>query len=166
MKVEKVNYVRRTPKEEYGFLEITLEAQLEKSDDISECLNQLKEIVDTHNNPSESVKKKGAHNGKENSIEKELSQKDDEKSVKEVVAKKKKKSKSSAYDRKNDLHKKLVAEYLDGAYPNWKETKSERAQVVSVKMNGKDFLNDEGEMLEEFKIEFLSHLKKKPKALS
>lgn len=67
-------------------------------------------------------------------------------------------SKVTAYDRNLDLHKKLVAELLDANYPNWRANPS-KAKEASVKLEGKEFLDNEGIILPEFKTAFAEAMK-------
>lgn len=67
-------------------------------------------------------------------------------------------SKVTAYDRNLDLHKKLVAELLDASYPNWRANPS-KAKEASVKLEGKEFLDNEGIILPAFKIAFAEAMK-------
>lgn len=66
--------------------------------------------------------------------------------------------KSTVYDRNLDLHKKLVAELLDASYPNWKANPS-KAKEASIKLEGKEFLDNEGIILAEFKALFAEAMK-------
>lgn len=67
-------------------------------------------------------------------------------------------SKVTSYDRNLDLHKKLVAELLDANYPNWRANPS-KAKEASVKLEGKEFLDNEGIILPEFKTAFAEAMK-------
>lgn len=164
MEVKKIVYVRRYPKEDYGFMEVTLDAELSAEDSPAECLEELKEIIDGHISGNKTNSVKGEkNNGSKKSASKEVSQEDDKEKDQVIAPPKRRATKTTPYDRKNDLHKKLVAEYLDEAMPVWKEKLPNRAQVVSVKMNGKDFLDADGNILQSFKDEYLKLLKTKPK---
>lgn len=59
------------------------------------------------------------------------------------------------YARDNELHKKLVGEFLNKAFPEWKKPANiEKAKAASAAMAGKEFLDAEGLIIESFKTEF------------
>lgn len=62
------------------------------------------------------------------------------------------KSKAAKYDRSNETHKKLFAEMLAKMQPKWsKEPRlREAAKKASAKLEGKEFLDKEGELLNDF----------------
>lgn len=60
------------------------------------------------------------------------------------------KSKTSIYDRSNDIHKKLIGEILDKENPGWRAAPG-KAKAASVALEGKDFLDDEGLVLTSFR---------------
>lgn len=74
----------------------------------------------------------------------------------EVKAKKTKET-FTKYDRNSDLHKKLIAEFLDDAFPQWK-SKAQIAKEMSLKLNGEDFMDRDGLVIKPFRKEFLSGL--------
>jgi hypothetical protein len=83
------------------------------------------------------------------------------KAVKEPKAAKVVKSKATAYERTLDVHKKLLAGFLDTNYPTWKDTSNlVKAGEASKALVGKDFLDAEGNILAEFKETFLGYLRK------
>lgn len=67
---------------------------------------------------------------------------------------KKFKSKATAYNRKDDMHKTIVGKMLTKAFPDWKKKLLKNAQEASKKMEGKDFLDNEGNVLATFEKEF------------
>lgn len=75
------------------------------------------------------------------------------------VEKKATRVKETPYDRANELHKKLVAEFLDTAHKGWKSNAA-KAVAVSTKMAGKPFLNSEGSIIKEFKEAFSAEMAK------
>ena len=77
--------------------------------------------------------------------------------AKKAAAPKKKKSKSSPYDRKNDLHKDIVGTMLDEEIPKWRKKKSleAKSKLASKELDGEDFLDSEGNVLETFKEKFM-----------
>lgn len=89
----------------------------------------------------------------EESEEQEESQDDEEsedpppKKGKKVVRKK-----SAVYDRDNEIHKKLMGEQLTKYDKTWKKTAKGKAAAkkISQKLEGEEFLNDDGKVLPSF----------------
>lgn len=71
-----------------------------------------------------------------------------------------KKATSSVYNREDETHKALIGQFLDGEFKTWR-TKNElpKASAASKALNGKEFLDAEGKILEAFKVEFRSFMK-------
>lgn len=67
--------------------------------------------------------------------------------------------KLTKYSRGNELHKKMVVDYLDSKYPDWKKSMAVKAKDVSAKLENTDFLDAEGMMLPTFKEAFDSALR-------
>lgn len=63
--------------------------------------------------------------------------------------------KPQAYDRSVEQHKEIFSGILKSVNPDWKKTEASKlkAKSVSEKMAGKNFLNDDGEVLPEFTAE-------------
>jgi hypothetical protein len=57
------------------------------------------------------------------------------------------------YDRGNDLHKKMMGEFLNKEYPGWRD-RINIFKEASAEMEGKELVNTEGLMLESFKVEY------------
>jgi len=96
--------------------------------------------------------KEEAQDGKEKSEKQsQASEKSEQSEVKET---KKVKGKATPYDPDASLHKKLLGEILDKAAPGWK-TNTAPYKEASQAMRGKDFLDAEGLVLENFKTEFI-----------
>ncbi|OPZ24339.1 MAG: hypothetical protein BWZ03_00219 [bacterium ADurb.BinA186] len=72
----------------------------------------------------------------------------------------KKKSKATPYNRANDLHKKLVGQFLDSIQKGWRDDSAVKARCgqASVDLNGTDFLDEEGVIIESFKEAFKKNL--------
>lgn len=67
----------------------------------------------------------------------------------------KKLNKATAYDRALDTHKNLLGSFLDKKYPKWRNADSlKKAAEASKTLNGSDFLDDNGEILDSFKLAF------------
>jgi len=77
----------------------------------------------------------------------------------EPKAKAVRKAKASPYTRGNDVHKKLLGEFLDTAYPGWRDNAA-KAVEVSKLMVGKDFLDAEGTVVDSFKADFKAEMSK------
>ena len=76
---------------------------------------------------------------------------DDEEEVEEAPKKKSLKKKGSAYDRSNELHKKMLSGVLGGIKKDWREIPdyAERAKTISKGLHGKDFLDADGQIVPE-----------------
>jgi hypothetical protein len=66
---------------------------------------------------------------------------------------KKFRSKTQVYQRGNDTHKELFSGVLKDVAPSWKKTDESKAlaKKASIKMEGKDFLDADGEVFPSFK---------------
>lgn len=64
--------------------------------------------------------------------------------------------KFAVYDRTINGHKVIIGRFLDEKYPKWRSSESilNKASNASKEMNGKDFLDSEGEVLDSFKTAF------------
>lgn len=78
-----------------------------------------------------------------------------EKEVKAKKPKKKFKKKPQVYQRSNETHKEMFSIVLKGVAPNWKDNPKTKAKAkdCSVKMEGKEFLDENGKVLKEFVAE-------------
>lgn len=85
-----------------------------------------------------------------------------EKAKKDLEKKEKKtkvKGKPTAYDRTLETHKKLLTDFLNTAKPGWNlPERIKKAGDASKALNGTDFQDSEGEILESFKTAFLAYL--------
>lgn len=94
--------------------------------------------------------------GEEETVDAEDTEEAVEEEEEEKPAKAKKtkerKTKAAAYDRSNETHKKLFAEILSKINPKWsKEPRlREAAKKASAKLEGKEFLDKSGEMIDGF----------------
>ncbi len=68
---------------------------------------------------------------------------------------KKFKKKAQVYQRSNETHKEIFSSVMTKATPDWKKTTESKAKAknTSMKMEGKDFLDEDGEVLKEFSAE-------------
>ena len=99
-----------------------------------------------------------AEEEEEEETEEEAEEEEAPKAVKGKAVKKK----GSTYNRNLDLHKKLFVEVLnDNLGYGWVKKNAGRAKTVSIKMEGKNFLDADGEVLAEFVKETLKLAKAK-----
>lgn len=77
-----------------------------------------------------------------------------------TAGKKKFKSKAQSYARDNDTHKEIFSGVLKAVAPQWKKdaASKKRAKDASVKLEGSDFLDAEGEVLASFKQSVKKHM--------
>lgn len=86
--------------------------------------------------------------------------------VEEVKEEKKEEKKSKrlstkevVYDRGNDVHKKVLRAYLDDTFMSWNEgANGAKASKASKELDGKPFLDSEGQILRTFKEAFASYM--------
>lgn len=71
--------------------------------------------------------------------------------------------KPEVYQRGKETHRELFSSVLKTAAPDWKKSdkSKEKAKDVSTKMEGKAFLNEDGDVLESFKVEVKKLMGKK-----
>lgn len=81
--------------------------------------------------------------------------------TKEVPKEEKKKSRlSSVYARTNEIHKKVVGEILTKNFPGWdKPDRIGKAKTMSETLNGKEFLDGEGLVLQSFTDQLIALMK-------
>lgn len=77
------------------------------------------------------------------------------KSAPKTETKKTTKSKTQNYDREVEQHKEIFSTVLKGVAPDWKKTAESKvkAKKASQKMHGKEFLDANGDVVKEFKLE-------------
>lgn len=100
----------------------------------------------------------------EETEEEEEEEKPAKKAAKKTTASPGKKRKMGAtYDREDAVHKTLIGEMLNANFPNWtkKGDLKAKAKSISVKMDGKEFQDAEGDILESFSKEFIRQMKSK-----
>ncbi|MBP6738759.1 MAG: hypothetical protein KA146_02160 [Leptospiraceae bacterium] len=190
MQVTQITAMRRRPLEQYGHVEISMVATLEDGANVMNSAIQLRRYVEQatlERIPMEETQqmsfptKEAEEKSKpvEAKAETKVEAKAEVKEEKKVEAKEEKKAKAKAepkveakaepkakkvegtpYDRSNDLHKKLMAEFLDAQFtPNWKTTVLQKAKDASVALEGTAFLDAEGLMLQSFKDAFVQKMK-------
>jgi hypothetical protein len=133
-------------------------------------LSQKPKSVEKENkngSKKESSKKVVKEESSEEEISEEVDEEDSDSSdedTEEELPKKKKatkktKAKVTVYERSNTLHQKILGEYLDDNLPGWTKKYAKQSRTTSNKMEGKDFLDQDGEILESFGSDFIKKLK-------
>ena len=178
MNVTQITAMRRRPLEQYGHVEISMVATLEDGANVMNSAIQLRRYVEQatlekipmeetqqmsfptkdaeeKSKPVEAKAETKAEVKEDKKVEAKAETKAESKKEKKTEAKaepKAKKAEGTPYDRSNDLHKKLMAEFLDAQFtPNWKTTVLQKAKDASVALEGTAFLDAEGLMLQSFK---------------
>jgi DNA polymerase III gamma/tau subunit len=110
-----------------------------------------------------SPKKKAEEEPSEEAEENDETEQDIEESEEEEAeeeeekpaAKKSFKKKPQVYSRASEQHKEILSKVLSSVAPDWKKTpeSKEKAKGASQKMEGKEFLDESGEVLESFTAE-------------
>lgn len=190
MQVTQITAMRRRPLEQYGHVEISMVATLEDGANVMNSAIQLRRYVEQatlEKIPMEETQqmsfptKEAEEKSKpvEAKVEAKAETKVGAKAETKAEVKEEKKAKAKAepkaeakaepkakkvegtpYDRSNDLHKKLMAEFLDAQFtPNWKTTVLQKAKDASVALEGTSFLDAEGLMLQSFKDAFVQKMK-------
>lgn len=118
---------------------------------------------DDEDDEEEPAPKKGSK--KKASKKAKTEEEDDEDDVPSTKPKKKKgakRSKKTTYDRENDEHKMILTEVIREEYPNFEKKKKLLARIkkASIKMDGRDFLDSDGNILVDFEDDFLDMLEK------
>lgn len=186
-----VKYMRRFVTGEYEFEEFTVMVDLEETSGTLETMAQLKKQVEaaqageteepkpkkrkTKPEPeaeepeAEAEEEAEEPETEEPEAEEEEEEEDDKGEPISVdskgnVKKRKKnfKKKPQTYQR-NDTHKEIFSGVLKAVAPDWKKTQESKAKAKSVsqKMEGEEFLDEEGEVLPEFKAEVKKLMGKK-----
>lgn len=183
-----IEYMRRVNLGNYEHSELKVSTIVKEDQDINLEIERLKFLVHTHLGieetdknqltlpievakksvdkaiePVEKVKEKVAV---KEELKEEVKTDNKEKKI-EVKAKKsapetkpvKKISKATAYDRALDTHKNLLGSFLDKKYPKWRTSDSlKKAAEASKALNGTDFLDENGEILDSFKLAFSNYM--------
>jgi len=164
-RIAEISYMKRTNLGNYEHEEITATVVLDEGDDAEQSLVDLKAFVAGEKKETPAPKtvapKKSKAIEKEEEIEEieEVVEEDEEEEVKPKAkakttpAPKKKKSKATPYDREEELHKTIFGDCLTEINKKWRTDKKLKlkAQAASRVLNGADFLDADGEVLESFK---------------
>lgn len=166
------------PEVPYAFIEVTLDIEDIEVDEVADKLKEFKASLETQEQeeaPEEKPKKgkKAPVEPEEDPEEEDKEEEDPEEENEEEEKPKKasktssasskagKKTKASTYDRANETHKSILSNMLkEELGATWKK-QADAAKAASIAMDGEDYLDNEGEMLEEFKTAFLKKLKAK-----
>lgn len=163
MRVTEVKYTRRYNVGQYEHEEYTLVTVLEEGDEDSKTvIAELKEdVAQAHAGESKKAgvgekpakgKKASSAKAKKDSEEEESSVENTEDSPAPAKKKKSFKSKAASYDRANEIHKKLFSEQLQAISPGWSKDKEKMslANKLSRQMHGKEMLDSDGKVINEF----------------
>ena len=166
MKITSIDYLRRLNLGNYEYEELKASALVGENDSAEICFIALKEFVENslgivketkEQLPLPIVKEEPKieeTKAKEVKVEEEVKKKKERKSVAETKPVKKI-SKATMYDRVLETHKSLIGAFLDTKYPKWRKNELiKKATQASKNLNGIEFLDENGEMLESFKIKF------------
>lgn len=168
--VRHMSYTFRRNLGDYEHEELTVAIEVNDGDDITQKVTELKDLVvgnlgtrrqnEEQETEKKSRKKKEKVVDEEEESEEDESDSEEESSSKKTKSKKKGRSKSTTYDREDDLHKKLVGEMLDDNFPKWDKKKSLKKLAIkaSKSMQGEDFLDSDGDILEDFQEKFLEQM--------
>jgi hypothetical protein len=171
MKITSIDYLRRLNLGNYEHEELKASALIGENDSAEICFIALKEFVENSlgivketkeqfplpivkEEPKIEETKAEETKAKEVKVEEEVKKK---KERKPEIEKKpvKKISKATMYDRVLETHKSLIGAFLDTKYPKWRKNELiKKATQASKDLNGIEFLDENGEMLESFKIKF------------
>lgn len=189
MEIKGIKYTKRFNLGNYEHEEYTVDAQAE--DASASDFAQLKELVaaahagdvkssakvsrankakeeaeeeeeEEENAPAKKTTKKKVEPEPEEDDADDEDDEDDEEEAPKAVKGKAVKKKGSVYDRNSDLHKKLFVELLNSELgDSWVKKNAGRAKTASIKMEGKNFLDADGEILADFVKEALKIAKAK-----
>lgn len=167
MKVTEASLIKRYNTGDFEYEEYSLVAQLDEEESASAALLFLKEEIKTAyagkaiekqkeegpKNDSAPKKKKASKKKETEVAEPEETEEAEEVAAEETPKKKKKKVSPQTYDRTNEKHKAILSGILKSVAPNWKKSDAlvKKAKRLSKEMQGKDFLDDNGEIYKSFK---------------
>ena len=163
MKIEIVEYGYTWNRGNYESEKLSVSARVEEGEVATAVIETLKKIVHgealavvepkkEEPKPQEAEKLKEPE--AEAPVSEEKPQAEKKKQVETKATKKKlNAAKMTTYSRENQGHKNMVGELLSKTFPDWKKT-PQRAKDVSAQMEGTDFLDEEGLILQSFKEKF------------
>ena len=157
MRITEIKITVRRVVGDFEFNEVTMIAELEHGDDPVVKRKQLTEmcLADTELEMSDPLPAELEEIDAEILAE-EIEEIKEEIKEDPVVKKKAKKTKvkkvvTTPYNRESDQHKALFFSLLVDINKDWKKSKAKEAKAASLSLNGADFLDAEGDILEAFK---------------
>lgn len=164
VKVEMVKNTGNYESERIGFT-----ATLEENEFALDVRDRLKELCFAAFNHSETIplfveekEKKIATSKKPAKKKSPVKAEEEEETIvaaEETKPKKKLKVKLTPYDRTLEIHKKLFQTALNELVPNWKENPA-KAKDASISLEGAEFLDLEGSVVDSFKEKLLAEMSK------
>lgn len=170
MKVNGLKYTRRFNIGNYEHEEVTVDASVNEGEHPTQVLGEMINFVNTKglgptvtvmgkmdstpvgatsDHPVPKAKKETKKEKAPEPVQEELKP-EPEPEKEEKPAKKTKASGLTKYDRGLEIHRKLFSELLETNVKDWKNH-PEKAMKTSVALIGKDFLDNEGKVIPEFK---------------
>lgn len=174
--MEAIRYLRRKNLGNYEHEELEVSCAIEKGETPSEVFNNVKQFVHESLGLSEpkptaqielplKVEKEKVKNPPKEEVK--VSEEKPQEEVKEEKPKAKKETKvkvkitgkATTYDRNLDTAKALLGSFLDNEFPGWRKPEIlKKAGAASRELNGTDFQDAEGNILESFKEAFRSKM--------
>lgn len=166
MKVLEVKYLFRRNEGNYQHSEIGMTATPEEGESAQDVLAQLKKLVHEELDTTtteviapepavmEPAQKEETEAAKPKRGRKPKVKEEEQEDAAETP---KLKKQGTPYSRENDLHKKLVGEILTKEFPEWKKN-PKKAKDTSMALEGSDFLDADGLVLESFKEQLRSKM--------
>lgn len=170
-----IEYMRRKNLGHYEHEELKISDVVGDQDSIDLKINELKHLVLKHLGLVEEAVKEielpvtpevteVAEEKKEEPVKKAKKKKVKEEVVEEKVEEEKheekvqkKPAKTVDYDRTLQVHKNLLGKFLDESFPRWKSPDNlKKASEASHALNGTPFLDENGEILQDFKDKFVA----------
>jgi len=137
-------------------------AKVSRANKAKEEAEEEEEEEEEEKAPAKKTTKKKVEPEPEEDDEDDADDADDAEEAPKAVKGKAVKKKGSVYDRNSDLHKKLFVELLNSELgDSWVKKNAGRAKTASIKMEGKNFLDADGEILADFVKEALKIAKAK-----
>ncbi len=180
MNVKTIVFTVRKPKEQYGFEEATMTIETDEEISVEELVvakSKLIEALESEVVPEEAAEEEEETEEVEEEDDSAEAEDDndesegDEEEEEKTAAKKKsgkakgpaKKKKGSVYSRSNEIHKKLFSETLKEIDSKWNSSDKGKAKgkKISQEMEGEEFLDADGEILESFAKTVAKKLKAK-----
>lgn len=156
MKVIEVRVDATVRKAEFESEKVGITAIVEETDDYRNVIQELKDFIYGKKTSDKKTKTAIVKEEIKETVKEEVKVEDNPtvlKTVEEtptpIKKEKKTKEKFEAYDRANQVHKKLMSKILDEKYPDW-ESDTSKAAAASRMMVGENFLDKEGNILQEF----------------